>query len=200
MRPGAFKERVDKLRKEVFNSKTSNVNIANDIISVTKQFFEQGPIQWYYNFSSVEIWKDIHEMLAVLNLTAEEIVDQETIDTFYVKLLQLMEVEMFESLVSQVEAPVTSEVMREYMEARGKISDTIIMIKNHMSKMNYQTLIQHKENYVVYLANTPIGLAEVKFCMAEDEVVVKLLIEGNPKAKPAIIDITAELNEYFKTA
>ena len=196
MSPETFKERVEVLREEVINLKVQNPNITNDIIEVTNQFFEE-PIRGQ-NISAVEIWKSIQEMLDEVKLTAEEILGQRKIDKFYLRLIELMEIPTFEYLAAHVETSITPKVMKAYMIARNKLNETITILKEHMKMVDYSVLMKDKKSHVVYVADTPVGLAEIKIIPTESAATVKLFIEGDPKVKPSAIDITDEVKEFLK--
>lgn len=174
--------------------------------ALLSEFFAK-PIQWRYNFSSVEIWHEMEKILEKLQTNADAFVKQEDIDDFLKRIIDMRELKMFKEITSSCWITVTDEVEKLYKAAVYEVGTTVVCVKKILKhnlrkkdfmKVNMPGAIDAKTRDL-YIKSTPSGQVGVHISIVDGKKTVSLALCGKDEGgqKPAKLDITSSCRKYL---
>ena len=198
-----FYAKVKDVCKRVMDSDEISTVDKEALIGLVNEFFIK-PIQWEYNYSSIEIWQKLKPALDKCGLEVTDIVSQSMIDNFFMELIKIGEIEMFDT-ISKDMPRINSKVIQESYRLKSQLNNTINLVKEYLETSvkaeNLRPVTTPGATYSYaadfYWCSTPVGDLGIHILKADANV--KVSIAFGKGERPAKLDITDQVKKWCRT-
>lgn len=191
---------IKKFRDNIDNGVMTNIT---EFAAVLKEFFKEMPYQLENNHEITEIWAEINSTLKLLKLNLNDVVSQEEIDDFLLKVIESRNLKFFKEIISSNCICISPDIYALYKETIYEVGHTVqkvkFILKHRMFKrfFNLETTADSKNVLVqeFNLNETPSGKVRVHVEICEGDISAYIAMKGNNK-----IDITSSCKHYLKNS